>query len=654
MKYTYEDHRAFFYIHKMIDRMKDEASDFDEDFSIWARRVSVLKREKTKKSNKQTAQEACKKISQLAVLPKKFKNALVATNLNYLSKLFHLTEAEKYILESCLLWNNNFLFRRLSSSILHSCELEKRDFSDFSGVSIEEISTLLKEDGRLMRYGLLGSFRSRECYSVTPSTRQLLYSKYKNCEEMKRAFLGTPMRGSWKAKDFEYIEETDFAVKLMQNASQNKGFNILLYGAPGTGKTSFAQMLAASVKRNLFTVGEESDGDIERNGRLQELYRKLSLLEKEDQHCLLFDEAEDVFSSKITVYSKVAMNRLLENNTCPVIWTTNHIRCMDPAFVRRFTLAICFEKPPVEVRQKIWAKHLKEQNLPHSSCQTLQLAKDFTVPPALISGAAKAAHMVKGDLDTVRNHIDIMMRALRGGRKEAEEVEAQTNFNPHLIHADMDLNQLTKRLKELGRLDFSLCLYGASGTGKSAYARHLAEELGLEYIQQRASDLISPYVGETEQNIAKAFAQAKEQKALLIFDEADSFLQDRSHARRSWEVTSVNEMLTWMESHPYPFICTTNLMDSLDPASLRRFSFKVKYDYLTPAQVQQAFKHFFGVSLSEDMAAELPSLTPGDFALVKSKADILGIKQAGKLKEMLAAEQDLKTNRGKNTIGFCA
>ncbi len=53
---------------------------------------------------------------------------------------------------------------------------------------------------------------------------------------------------------------------------------------------------------------------------------------------------------------------------------------------------------------------------------------------------------------------------------------------------------------------------------------------------KRASDLISPYVGETEQNIATAFSEAKSKKAMLIFDEADTFLQDRNNAVRSWEV----------------------------------------------------------------------------------------------------------------------
>ena len=83
----------------------------------------------------------------------------------------------------------------------------------------------------------------------------------------------------------------------------------------------------------------------------------------------------------------------------------------------------------------------------------------------------------------------------------------------------------------------------------------------MKVLHKRASDLISKWVGESEQNIAAAFAEARWKKMLLVIDEADSFLQDRRHAHRSWEVTQVNEMLTQMESHPLPFVCTTNLMD---------------------------------------------------------------------------------------------
>jgi len=70
---------------------------------------------------------------------------------------------------------------------------------------------------------------------------------------------------------------------------------------------------------------------------------------------------------------------------------------------------------------------------------------------------------------------------------------------------------------------------------------------------------MSPYVGETEQNIAEAFATAGERGALLLIDEADSFLYRRETAQRSWEVRQVNEMLVQLEHLRGPFVATTNL-----------------------------------------------------------------------------------------------
>ncbi len=77
-----------------------------------------------------------------------------------------------------------------------------------------------------------------------------------------------------------------------------------------------------------------------------------------------------------------------------------------------------------------------------------------------------------------------------------------------------------------GPRDWSLCLYGAPGTGKSLFARHLAGRLGLEVTQKRASDLLSMWAGESEKQIAEAFATARAQNSMLIIDEADSLLSE--------------------------------------------------------------------------------------------------------------------------------
>ena len=134
-----------------------------------------------------------------------------------------------------------------------------------------------------------------------------------------------------------------------------------------------------------------------------------------------------------------------------------------------------------------------------------------------------------------------------------------------------------------------LCFYGPPGTGKTAFGHWLAQELGKTLMVKRVSDLVSPYVGTTEQNLAQAFDRAQQEDAVLLLDEVDSFLQDRRKARQSWEVTAVNEMLTQMESYRGLFIASTNLMSDLDEASLRRFDLKVHFGYLKAAQVQHCF-----------------------------------------------------------------
>ncbi len=226
-------------------------------------------------------------------------------------------------------------------------------------------------------------------------------------------------------------------------------------------------------------------------------------------------------------------------------------------------------------------------------------------------------------------------------RLNKKKEKSSSSFDITLLNTDTNLNRLTEQIIESNATQFSLCLYGAPGTGKSAYARYLAERMGVEVIMKRASDLFSKWVGESEKAIAAAFKEAEEKGAMLIFDEADSFLQDRSGLSEPWEISSVNEMLTWMENATIPFVCTTNLMSSLDKASLRRFIFKVKYDYLTPSQVNIAFKLFFYEEPKVSLA-HLDKMAPGDFMVVKKKATVLKITNHQELLEMLEQEMEAK------------
>jgi hypothetical protein len=179
----------------------------------------------------------------------------------------------------------------------------------------------------------------------------------------------------------------------------------------------------------------------------------------------------------------------------------------------------------------------------------------------------------------------------------------------------------------------SLCFWGIPGAGKTQLAEHIAVELDLPILMRSASELLSMWLGETEQQISKMFAEAESEGALLFLDEADSFLRDRTLARAHWEVTQVNELLQRMEHFEGIFIAATNLMDSIDAAAMRRFTWKLEFKALRQEQTWSMFctESGFNPDADPERAEELrqalgaiDDLAPGDFATVKRQAQMLG------------------------------
>jgi SpoVK/Ycf46/Vps4 family AAA+-type ATPase len=530
--------------------------------------------------------------------------------------------------------------------------LDCRMYSAITGTPLPAVEKALHFEGELIRKGIL----EKES-EFSPSGRQftgtmfisglfrnVILSKPPTEAKIKKLVFGKAAAASLTRANFNYVaEEYDLVRDILGNAVKKRvrGVNILVYGEPGTGKTELCKSVARDIGAQLYTL-VDNNINTDKDGRVAVLSVTQTLLNGEKDALVLFDEAEDAFTRNPFVkdkYSKLFFNRMLENNEIPVIWISNDIHWMDNAHIRRFAYMLEVRKPDQSAKEEIWKNVCAKRRVRLSGEKIAEYAKAYDIPPSFIDTAVEAAKLV-GSNAAIERAVAALQKATKGfvpARERASEVK----FAPELLNTDMDLGGLAERLAANGKPEFSLCLYGAPGTGKSAFARYLAEMMGLKVVQKRASDLLDCYIGETEKNIARAFAEARDTKSMLVFDEADSLLRSRNLAVRSWETTQVNEMLTQMECHPYPFVCPTNLMYGLDEASLRRFMFKVKYDFLKPPQVELAFKRFFGVEPIQPLR-RLTHLTPGDFAVVKGKQKFLDVSDPAELVRMLELEQAAK------------
>jgi SpoVK/Ycf46/Vps4 family AAA+-type ATPase len=527
-------------------------------------------------------------------------------------------------------------------------------FLDLPNWIINLKSKSLTNKGILLKQG----FNTNKLLLNSKVLEILENTKIKTKTQIKKILLGENQKAELKWKDFEHIKkERDMVFNIIKSVNQQraKGINILLYGFVGTGKTQFAKLIANKAKIDMFAVSSKSVGcEASRRDRLSDLTSKQTILSKVENSCILFDEAEDVMNrgfSEIGNASKAYLNTLLEETPVPVFWTTNNISNVDPAFLRRMTYAIEFKNLSDDVRFNIWENIIRKNKMEVEKDKLIELSTNYDIPPALISNAIKTTKLING----TQNDFEVFVENVTNVVLKKKNIKQKTNFqmneyNENLVNADLDIKDLTSKIKKCGKLNFSLCLYGESGTGKSLYARHLAKEINVPVIFKRASDLKSKYVGETEQNIANAFLEAKENGAMLIFDEADSFLQTRNNSTKNWEISQVNEMLTCMENHEYPIVCTTNFMETIDEASLRRFTFKIKFDFLNNEQLSIAMEQFFGMKNAD---VNIKGLTAGDFATVKKKADFLEINNLEELLKMLKDEVKLKKSKAfKNAVGF--
>jgi SpoVK/Ycf46/Vps4 family AAA+-type ATPase len=626
-------------------------------------------------------------------------STLVEKNIEALAGLLQLNKAERAL----LLYGTLARYQRDLRSLLVEFKVNNAPeayaaLADIAGVKASEVGEALRAGSRLERIGLVENLISEhnitdlaDLMKVSEKLPPVLMREYRDQSELMAVFTRPASKTELNAKDFHFVDDdVQVLVSLMRNAVQRKelGVNVLLYGPPGTGKTELAKVVAHAAGLELFEVEYADRDGNSLSGR--DRYRSLQIaqvfLKGAQQASLLFDEVEDVFppisvdaaqlmarqeqqamaaAVSHSVNGKAWVNQILEANAVPTIWVTNRIEQIDPAFRRRFAYHLELKSPPPGAREQLVRKTLTGVAVSDGFVAKLTERKGLT--PAQIRTAVRFADLAKSDEDTtvyeklIERQLKNSDEALGNKLSDTKGRKQVTTYDLDMLNVEtrFDIPRIVEALKARGH--GTLCFYGAPGTGKTALGEHISRALGKPLIVKQASDLISKFVGETEQNMAKMFAEAEAEKAVLLLDEADSFLQDRRGAQRSYEVTEVNEMLQQMERYNGIFVCTTNLLDRIDQAALRRFTFKIKFKPLTAVQRE---KMFITEALAGDASklgdtlrvrlAKLEQICPGDFAAVKRQVDILATEfSADEFIEQLEAEHRIKPEvREARGMGF--
>ena len=631
----------------------------------------------------------------------KMKDDLFALRIGELQKAMVLSNEAMEIFKVIYFFRCNHDFENMCSgaSIIMNSRDDSRaaivNLKFFTGYSEQVIKSAISKDAPLRKYGIL-----EEDLDIVHQISEFLtgLSAEPLTNKFFRKYEGQPVELEAHSNVSQHVEVIE---KLIMNGGGNESVNILLYGLPGTGKTEFCRSLGHHLGKDIYEINTYENDDRPASGNkfrftaLKACQNTVPL----DKSIIVIDEADEMLNGGSTASSlffaparnteKDIVNDYLDNSPGVYFWITNHSRSIEESTRRRFDYSIEFKRFSTSQRVRLWQSCIKKH----------QLEGQFT--PEEIAGFAKKYEINAGGIDVALKNYKRMIKSGKPGENQKARAEIiETILKPHIslmtgnkrkrdlsepvpfysleglnIKGEMPISESLDILKHFSEQmnedsgsskkeqikNMNLLMYGPPGTGKTEFAKFAAMEIDRPLLCKRGSDLLSMWVGGTEQNIREAFREAEEDGAILFIDEADGLIAERSKAQRNWEVTQVNEFLSSMEEFNGILICATNFKKNLDTASIRRFNIKIEFDYLDSKGKRVFFNRVLGELTKKELEASditalerIDNLAPGDFKVVRQKYSFMPKEKLTNsvLISSLQMEVSAKNNIKTGKIGF--